>query len=70
MDKDLTYVIEHYKKFYPQYTLESLEDTIKVINERHEKIDAITLDFYLREIIFGGLGYGIKGYEVKEDCRC
>ena len=56
----LEYLVEQYKKFYPDYTLESLTQTMKIVIDRHGQLDAIIVDYYMRSIDAGGLGYGVR----------
>jgi hypothetical protein len=43
---------------YPMFTMKSITDAKKAIKKRHGRLDVITLDYYLRDKKFGGLGYG------------
>lgn len=52
-------ILDHYEKFYPHYTRGSLIYTIKLLIDKNGTIDALTLDHYLKEINYGGLGYGV-----------
>ena len=65
MEKDISDLIEQYRKFYPQYTLESLIWAVKILDEKHGSVEAITLDYYMKDIASGGLGYGVKAYREK-----
>ncbi len=66
MEKKLAEIIEDYRKFYPQYTLESLTNAVRKMQDRFGKIDAITVDYFMRNIDAGGLGYGVMKYSWYE----
>jgi len=50
--------IENFARIYPEFTKESVRKALREI-EKRGKIDAITLDYYLRQKRFGGLGMSV-----------
>jgi hypothetical protein len=52
--------IKNYRVVYAndEYTPESVKKVRKMIKRKHGRIDAITLNYYLAPMRFGGLGYG------------
>lgn len=67
MPDDLHSIINQYKPHYSDYTLESLSTAIQLILKEHDKLDAITLDHYMRPKTSAGLGYGVPCvYQIEE----
>jgi hypothetical protein len=62
MKDNIPYLMEVYKKFYPDFTYQSVSFAVRTILERHDYLDAITLDHYLAPLEYGGLGYGTRYY--------
>lgn len=50
--------VAHYSKFYGDYTKASLLKVLKAVKRRFGKLDAITVDHYMKPKSYGGLGKG------------
>ena len=64
--EDIGKIISAYRKYYKNYSEKSLEKAIKTILKKNGKVDAVTLDYYLRPEYVGGLGFGVKESVIKK----
>ena len=65
MDKLTNVETRHYIRFYPNYTQASVKKVLQKVKDKYGKLDAVTVDHYIKDRRFGGLGLGKRKKSAK-----